>query len=219
MKIIDIIILVAYLCGIMFLGSFIGKKNKKGSGEEYLSGGRSMPWYAIGLSVGLTMISANTFIGGPGWAYNDGIVAAMVNISVPLSIFFITYTILPIVYSTKVVTVYEYVNLRFGTKTRILNVIAWLIQSLIFVGGFVYTPSLVLEAITGVSMKIWVPLLIIMTTFYAVAGGIKAAIWADMIQGIILFTGLVLGIIVASSGLDMTLGAAIDVARQVNSVF
>lgn len=118
-------------------------------------------------------------------------------------------------YSTKVVTVYEYVNLRFGTKTRILNVIAWLIQSLIFVGGFVYTPSLVLEAITGVSMKIWVPLLIIMTTFYAVAGGIKAAIWADMIQGIILFTGLVLGIIVASSGLDMTLGAAIDVARQV----
>ena len=49
MKIIDIIILVAYLCGIMFLGSFIGKKNKKGSGEEYLSGGRSMPWYAIGL--------------------------------------------------------------------------------------------------------------------------------------------------------------------------
>lgn len=215
MKIIDIIILVAYLCGIMFLGSFIGKKNKKGSGEEYLSGGRSMPWYAIGLSVGLTMISANTFIGGPGWAYNDGIVAAMVNISVPLSIFFITYTILPIVYSTKVVTVYEYVNLRFGTKTRILNVIAWLIQSLIFVGGFVYTPSLVLEAITGVSMKIWVPLLIIMTTFYAVAGGIKAAIWADMIQGIILFTGLVLGIIVASSGLDMTLGAAIDVARQV----
>ena len=107
MKIIDIIILVAYLCGIMFLGSFIGKKNKKGSGEEYLSGGRSMPWYAIGLSVGLTMISANTFIGGPGWAYNDGIVAAMVNISVPLSIFFITYTILPIVYSTKVRSVYK----------------------------------------------------------------------------------------------------------------
>lgn len=150
MKIIDIIILVAYLCGIMFLGSFIGKKNKKGSGE--------MSIYPVDaachgmhtdLSVGLTMISANTFIGGPGWAYNDGIVAAMVNISVPLSIFFITYTILPIVYSTKVVTVYEYVNLRFGTKTRILNVIAWLIQSLIFVGGFVYTPSLVLEAITG----------------------------------------------------------------------
>ena len=214
MQIIDVIILAAYLLGIMFLGSFIGKKNKKGSGEEYLSGGRSMPWYAIGLSVGLTMISANTFIGGPGWAYNDGIIAAMVNIAVPLSIFFITYTILPIVYNAKVVTVYEYVNLRFGTKTRILNVVAWLIQSLIFVGGFVYTPSLVLEAITGVSMKIWVPLLIIMTTFYAVAGGIKAAIWADMIQGIILFTGLVLGIIVASNGLDMTLGAAIDVARQ-----
>ena len=174
MQLIDIIIFGIYIVGILIIGSVVGKSNS--SGEEYFSGGRSMPWYAIGLSVGLTMISANTFIGGPGWGYFDGIVGAMVNITVPLAIFFITYTILPIVYHHRVVTVYEYVYQRFGTKTRILNVVAWLIQSLIFVGGFVYTPSLVLEAITGVSMKIWVPLIVLLADNYTGGGGIKDVI-------------------------------------------
>ena len=108
MQLIDIIIFGIYIVGILIIGSVVGKSNS--SGEEYFSGGRSMPWYAIGLSVGLTMISANTFIGGPGWGYFDGIVGAMVNITVPLAIFFITYTILPIVYHHRVVTVYEYVE-------------------------------------------------------------------------------------------------------------
>lgn len=212
MQLIDILIFVAYIIGILIVGTVVGKGNS--SGEEYFSGGRSMPWYAIGLSVGLTMISANTFIGGPGWGYYDGIMGAMVNITVPLAIFFITYTILPIVYHHRVVTVYEYVYQRFGTKTRILNVVAWLIQSLIFVGGFVYTPALVLEAITGVSMKIWVPLIVLLAVIYTVAGGIKAVIWTDMIQGIILFIGLILSVGVATGNLSMPLGEAVGIARD-----
>ena len=212
MQWIDILIFAAYLVGILVLGMVVGKDNS--SGEEYFSGGRSMPWYAIGLSVGLTMISANTFIGGPGWGYFDGIMGAMVNITVPLAIFFITYTILPIVYHHRVVTVYEYVYKRFGTKTRMLNVVAWLIQSLIFVGGFVYTPALVVEAITGVSMKIWVPLIVLLAVIYTVAGGIKAVIWTDMIQGIILFIGLILSVGVATGSLGMPLGEAMNTARD-----
>lgn len=212
MNIADIVILVAYMLAILFMGGMIGKKNS--TGEDYFSGGRSMPWYAIGLSVGLTMISANSFIGGPGWAYFDGIIAAMVNITVPLSIFFVTYTILPIIYNAKVTTVYEYVNLRFGSKTRILNVIAWLAQSLVFVGGFVYTPSLVLGAITGISMNIWIPIIVILAIIYTVAGGIKAVIWTDMIQGIILFIGLLAGVAVATGKLGMPLGDAVNMARE-----
>lgn len=212
MSFVDILIFGAYLVGILLLGTLAGKKNS--SGEEYFSGGRSMPWYAIGLSVGLTMISANSFIGGPGWAYHDGLVAAMVNFSVPLTILFCTYTILPIIYHTRVVTVYEYSYLRFGNMTRMFNVVIWLVQSLIFVGGFVYTPSLVLEAITGISLNIWVPVIVLLAIIYTVAGGIKAVIWTDMIQGIILFVGLVLSIFVATGKLGMPIGEAMAAARD-----
>lgn len=212
MQLVDILIFAVYIVGILIIGTVVGKSNS--DGEEYFSGGRSMPWYAIGLSVGLTMISANTFIGGPGWGYFDGIIGAMVNISVPVSIFFITYTILPIIYHHRMVTVYEYTYLRFGSMTRLLNVVAWLIQSLIFVGGFVYTPSLVLQAITGISLKIWVPIIILLAVIYTIAGGIKAVIWTDMIQGIILIIGVVFGIFVATGKLGMPLGEAVAIARE-----
>lgn len=212
MQLIDILIFAVYMIGILILGFVVGKSNS--DSEDYFSGGRSMPWYAIGLSVGLTMISANTFIGGPGWGYFDGIIGAMVNISVPFSIFFITYTILPILYHHRFVTVYEYTNCRFGTKTRLLNVVAWLMQSLIFVGGFVYTPSLVLEAITGVGFKIWVPVIVLLAVIYTVAGGIKAVIWTDMIQGIVLMIGLVFSVFVATGMVGQPLGEIIGVARE-----
>ena len=212
MSIIDVVILIAYMIVIMFLGGAVGKNNS--TGEDYFTGARSMPWYAIGLSVGLTMISANSFIGGPGWAYFDGIIAAMVNIAVPLAIIFVTYTILPIIYNSKLTTVYEYTYNRFGTRTRILNVIAWLLQSLILVGGFVYTPSLVLAAITGISMNIWIPVIVVLAIIYTVAGGIKAVIWTDMIQGIILFIGLVIGVFVATGKLGMPMGDALNMAHE-----
>ncbi len=212
MSILDGVILVLYMIGIVAFGAFLGKENE--TDEDYFAGGRSMPWYALGLSVGLTMISANSFIGGPGWAYTDGLIAAMVNISVPLTIVFCTYTILPVIYNARVTTVYEYVYMRLGTKSRILNVIAWLAQSIVFIGGFVYTPSLVLDAITGIPQDIWVPIIVVLTILLTVAGGLKAVIWTDMIQGIILFIGLVIGVTVATGALDMPIGDAWNIARE-----
>lgn len=212
MGIFDTVLLIVYLGAILFMGGFIGKSNTNDT--DYFSGGRNMPWYAIGLSVGLTMISANSFIGGPGWAYQSGFIAAMVNISVPIAICFVTYTILPVIYDAKVTTVYEYVNMRLGIRSRFLNVLAWLLQSLVFVGGFVYTPSLVLSCITGISINIWIPVIVILAIVYTVAGGIKAVIWTDMIQGIILMIGLVLGIIAASGKMGVSLGDAIALARD-----
>jgi len=208
----DLIIVVIYMIGIMYLGYALGKSNE--NEEDYFVAGRSLPWYAIGLSVGVTMISANSFIGGPGWGYYDGILAAMVNITVPLSILFITYTVLPVLYNAKVTTVYEYVNVRLGGKSRMLNVIIWLCQSMIFMGGFVYTPSLVLSQLTPISFEMWVPLIVIFAIIYTAMGGIKAVVWTDAIQALVLFLGLVFAIFYASSSTPMTFGEMMGIAKE-----
>lgn len=212
MQALDVIILIIYMAGIMYLGYALGKTNE--NEEDYFVAGRSLPWYAIGLSVGVTMISANSFIGGPGWGYNDGILAAMVNITVPLSILFVTYTVLPVLYDANVTTIYEYINVRLGTKSRILNVVIWLCQSLIFMGGFVYTPALVLSEITGLSFKAWVPIIVIFAIIYTAVGGIKAVIWTDAIQALVLFAGLVFAVIFASSKLPMGFGGLMEAAKE-----
>lgn len=212
MQALDVIILVVYMLGIMYLGYVLGKSNE--NADDYFVAGRSLPWYAIGLSVGVTMISANSFIGGPGWGYNDGILAAMVNITVPLSILFITYTVLPVIYNANVTTVYEYINLRLGGKSRILNVVIWLCQSLIFMGGFVYTPSLVLSKITGLTFEQWVPIIVIFAIIYTAVGGIKAVVWTDAIQALILFAGLIFAVFYATAKLPMNFGELMTVAKD-----
>jgi SSS family transporter len=208
----DLIIVVIYMIGIMYLGYALGKSNE--SEEDYFVAGRSLPWYAIGLSVGVTMISANSFIGGPGWGYYDGILAAMVNITVPISILFITYTVLPVLYNAKVTTVYEYINKRLGGKSRILNVVIWLCQSMIFMGGFVYTPSLVLSQLTPISFEMWVPIIVIFAIIYTAMGGIKAVVWTDAIQAVVLLCGLIFAIFYACSSTPMTYGEIMGVAKE-----
>lgn len=212
MQILDVILLIIYLAVTIAIGFLVGRSNK--DAEDYFVGGRSMPWYAIGLSVGVTMISANAFIGGPGWGYESGMAAAMMNITVPLAILFVLYTIVPVLYHANVTTIYEYINTRLGPKTRLLNVVIWLCSSLMFVGGFVYTPSLVLSEITGIAFEIWVPVIVIFAILYTAVGGIKAVIWTDAIQAVVLFAGLIFALLFALSIMPLDFGGLVQAARE-----
>jgi SSS family transporter len=204
------------MLGILYLGYALGKTNE--SEEDYFIASRSLPWYAIGLSVGVTMISANSFIGGPGWGYTGGMMAAMMNITVPLSILFVTYTILPVLYNARVTTIYEYVNLRLGTKSRILNVIIWLCSSLVLMGGFVYTPALVLSTITDIGFNVWVPIIVILAIVYTAIGGIKAVIWTDAMQAVVLLIGVVFATIFAFNHIPNGASGVLDIASEVGKM-
>ena len=110
MSVIDVAVVVGYLALMLVIGYFSGKDNE--SQEDYFLAKRSMPWIPIALSVAATMISANGFIGGPGWAYTDGMYPVMVNITVPLAIFFALWITTPVIYNLKVTSVYQYMELR-----------------------------------------------------------------------------------------------------------
>lgn len=190
---VDFFILAIYMLGILILGFYLGRSNK--SSRDYFTGSRALPWYAVGLSVGATMISANAFIGGPGWAYDIGLIAIMMNFTVPIAVLFSVTYVIPVIYESNVTTVYEYINLRLGKKSRILNLTIWLLTSLILMGGFVYTPALLLEQVTSMSFSFWVPVIVLFSIFYTAAGGIKAVIWTDSIQSVVLFFGVLFSII------------------------
>lgn len=212
MQIVDWGILLAYMAVVLLIGYFTGKSNN--SESDYFQGGRSLPWYAVAISVGMTMLSAGAFISNPGWIYNDGLIAGVSNITLPLCIVFCTMTILPILYHSKVTTMGEFVNMRFGGKTRIVTLILWLLNSFVLIGGFVYTPSLVLQGITGVSLNVWVPVIMVLAIIYTISGGIKAVIWTDTLQGIILAIGVVIALIVAFSGIGMPFGDVLAIAKE-----
>lgn len=207
----DWILLLAYMVIVLIIGYVTGKSNK--SDTDYFQGGRSLPWYAVSISVGMTMLSAGAFISNSGWIYNDGLLAGASNITLPLCIVFCTCTILPILYHAKVTTMGQFVNMRFGMKTRMVTLLLWLLNSFVLI-GFVYTPSLVLQSITGVSLNIWVPIIMVLAIAYTISGGIKAVIWTDTLQGIILVIGAIIALIVAFSNMGMPFSQVLSIAGE-----
>lgn len=212
MNFVDWIILFGYMGVILLIGYLTSKSNK--SENDYFQGGRSLPWYAVAISVGMTMLSAGAFISNPGWIYTEGLLAGASNITLPLCIVFCTCTILPIIYNSKVTTMGQFVNMRFGVRTRMVTLVLWLLNSFVLIGGFVYTPSLVLQSITGISLNIWVPIIMIIAITYTVTGGIKAVIWTDTVQGILLAIGVAIALFVAFSDVGMPFADAMAVAKE-----
>ncbi|MTI65105.1 MAG: sodium/solute symporter [Firmicutes bacterium] len=207
---IDVIVFAGYLLGMLAIGYFSGRGNK--TQEDYLLAGRNMPWLPIALSVSATMISANSFVGSPGWAYNSGLAPFMVNITVPLAVFFAVYITTPVIYHLRITSVYEYMEYRLGGLSRNLTVAQFFINSLIQVSSMVFVPALILQRITGWSLNVIVPIIVLIAIVYTLLGGIKAVIWTDTIQTVVVWLGVFLAVIIPLKTMNMgffdTLGAA-----------
>ncbi len=209
---IDAIIIILYIVGLLLIGWRLGKSNE--SSEDYFLAGRSMPWLPIGLSVAATTISANSFIGGPGWAYNSGISPYMVNIGVPLAIFIILFTTIPVLYNLKLTSIYMYVEMRLGVRTRMLTVIGFLANSIIQISSMVFIPALILKTFTGWSLTVVVPIIVVSAIIYTLLGGIKAVIWTDAVQMVVMWCGLMFSIILILKSIDMDFFETIALAKE-----
>lgn len=208
---VDIIVIVVYLLGMLLIGYLSGRKNE--NQEDYLLAGRSMPWLPIALSIAATMISANSFIGGPGWGYTSGLSPFMVNIAVPIAIFVALTVSIPIFYELKVTSIYEYMEKRLGSKMRFLTVLLFFATNLLQVSSMVFIPSLIIQIITGWSLNLIVPIIVIISLVYTLLGGIKAVIWTDLVQTIVVWVGIIAAFIIPVRVLGGDFSSIMESAR------
>lgn len=209
---IDFIIVLSYMLGMIVIGYKLGKKNE--TQDDYFLAGRSMPWLPVGLSVAATMVSANGFVGGPGWAYNSGLGPFMVNITIPLAIMVALYTTIPVFYNMKLTSVYEYSEKRLGIISRTLTVLGFLMNSLIQVSSMVYIPALIISRFTDFDIKASVTIIVVIAIVYTLLGGIKAVIWTDATQMIILWGGLIFAFIYIFRATGLSFGETYEVASE-----
>ena len=209
---IDITIVIVYLLIMLGVGYLSGKNNK--TQDDYFLAGHSMPWIPVALSVAATMISANGFIGGPGWAYTSGMAPVMVNITVPLAVCFALSITTPVFYRMKVTSVYEYMGKRMGKYTRALTILQFFINSIIQISSMIYIPVLIFQKITGISFYVLVPFVVITALLYTLMGGIKAVIWTDSIQMIVVIGSVILIMYMAVKGCGLSLLDTLSVAKE-----
>lgn len=181
------LILVAYLLGNIALGLVLS--TRVSTAEHYFLGQRTLPWWAIGVSVVATYIGAITFLGGPAWAYEEGFSVILIHINYPLAIFVVVTVFLPFFYNSGVASIFDYLEHRFGLASRTLMSGVFLFGNIAYAGIMLYTTALVLEFITGVPTVQAILIVAVVAVTYTMLGGIAAVIWTDVIQSAILFVG------------------------------
>jgi Na+/proline symporter len=139
------------MCGwLAFIVSY-GLWRGRGSSttRNYLLAGKSMPWYAMGLSIMATQASAITFISTTGQSYIDGMRFVQFYFGLPVAMIILSATAVPIFHRANVYTAYEYLERRFDAKTRSLVSAIFLIQRGLASGLSLYAPAVVLSVILG----------------------------------------------------------------------
>ena len=185
---IDWIVLVAYLLVSLFIGLWVSRGNK--NLKEYMFGGGSMPWVAVGISLIATSVSATTFLGAPADVYGDDMTFLMFQIGALLSIFVVGYVFIPRFRTSGISSAYELFEVRFGSKSvRRLAAIFYCLHLLLRTGILLYAPSLVLAQILHIDLKLAIIVSAAVAIFYTWFGGIKAVIWTDVMQFVVFFGG------------------------------
>ncbi|MBI3933787.1 MAG: sodium:solute symporter [Acidobacteria bacterium] len=188
MRLLDWVVLIFSL--VVIVGYGLYKSRGKQTIRDYILAGKSMPWWAMGLSIMATQASAITFIGTTGQAYVDGMRFVQFYFGLPLAMVILSATVVPFFHRARVVTAYEFLEQRFDAKTRVAASIVFLIQRGLGVGLALYAPAVVLSVIFGWSERATVLIMAGIVLSYAVPGGVKAVTWTDVQQMMLIFLGV-----------------------------
>jgi Na+/proline symporter len=193
MRALDFIVLFGSLATIILYGLYRGRGSNTVS--RYLLAGRTMPWYAMALSIMATQASAITFISTTGQSYVDGMRFVQFYFGLPMAVVILCATAVPIFHRAKVYTAYEYLEQRFDAKTRALASVIFLCQRGLSVGLTIYAPAIVLSVILGWPDRLTTALMGLTVVCYTVIGGIKTVTWTDVQQMLIIFLGLIVALV------------------------
>ena len=206
------LILILYLLAMTGLGFCFSRKND--SSDHFFKGGSNLPWWAAGISIFATALSAITFLSVPAKSYATDwgmFVFSMMTVAVvPI----VARFYLPLFHKLKVASVYEYLETRFSRPVRALASAFFCIFMFARVAIVLFLPSLALNAVTGIDIYLCILLMGIITLAYCTMGGIKAVVWGDVIQGFLLVGGAILSFIWIIHGIDGGFSGFFQVASQ-----
>ncbi|HEY4360498.1 MAG TPA: sodium:solute symporter [Bryobacteraceae bacterium] len=192
---IDWAVMFAWLIVLVSYGLYRGRGSD--TVNQFLLAGKTMPWYAMGLSIMATQASAITFISTTGQSYVDGMRFVQFYFGLPIAMVILSATAVPIFHRANVYTAYEYLEQRFDAKTRALVTVVFLISRGLQAGLALSAPAIVLSVILGWPFRVTILIMGGLVVLFTTMGGIKAVTWADVQQMIVILVALVLALIVA----------------------
>lgn len=194
----DMVVLALYLGGVTVWGAWLGRGQK--GGTDYFLGSRSLPWWAVMLSVVATETSTLTFLSIPGVAYMGSTVFLQLTLGYLAGRTVVALVLLPAYYRGELVTAYALLETRFGVATRRFTSAVFMVTRLLADSVRLFATSIPLALITGWDYPVSIAVIGVLTVIYTYFGGIKAVVWVDSLQ-MTLYLGGAVAAMIALSGL------------------
>lgn len=154
--------------------------------EGYFLANRSLPWWAVGLSVMATQLSAITLVGTTGRGYAEGMSVLQLYLGLPLAMVILSVTVVPFFARAKVFTAYEYLEQRFDARTRALASLLFLVSRSLSCGVIIAAPAVILSIVLGWNLTLTILGIGVPTVLYTMVGGVQAVTWTDVKQMVVI---------------------------------
>lgn len=187
MHIIDIIVFLLFTGGVVAFGCSFFKK--KGTSEEFTSAGRSLPGWVVGMSIFATYVSSISYLEYPGKAFSGDWNAFVFSLSIPIASYFAARYFVPFYRSQDSISAYSFLENRFGPWARIYASSCYLLTQIARTGSILYLLALPMNVLLGWNIQTIIIVTSVAIVLYSMLGGMKAVIWTEAIQGIILIGG------------------------------
>lgn len=202
----DWTVIGVYLLAMLGMGFYFYLKDQNASTADFFVGGRSIPFWAAGISLYATNTSSISFIAIPAKAFDTNWQYLTNNLIAVVGLMFVAVWIVPLLRRLDLMSVFSYLETRFHPAIRMLSSALCIVMQIgSRMSVILFLPALAISTITGVDVVWSIMLMGVFTIIYSTVGGSKAVIWTDVVQVIVMFGGALfaIGFIFLQTGGDM----------------
>ena len=214
LRMIDLSVVIIYLLALVGFATYITRRIS--STEHFFVGGRSLPGWAVGLSMLGSIVSSATFIALPAAAFVLDWRQLSVNFMLPVAALFAIFVFIPFFRRSRVTSAFEYLNMRYGRIPRLYGTVSFMILQLIRMAQILFLVALPIQFLTGAPAYSVIIGMGVLVALYTIVGGIEAVVWADVMQALILIVGGILCFVLISRDLPGGFDQIIEVGIEHN---
>ena len=207
MSTLDVVIVAGYFAAVTAIGLHF--RRRQVSTEQYFLGGRSLPGWVVAFSLIGTMIGSTSFIGHPGEVYRDSMWVVPTFATLPLVMAFVSRHVVPLYRNRLQLSVYGYLERRFGYAARAYGAAGFLLSRVVDVGATLFFLGAAVSTLTGLDLRLVIVVTGSLTVLYTLVGGFAAVAWTEVLQSLLLLAGL--AIVLATALFGAPRGGAGDV--------
>ena len=200
--------------GLILVGMGIYFMRRERGTEDFFLAGRRVPWWAAGISIFATQLSAITFMAIPAKSYDTDWIYFVQNLGILAMAPVVAYCLLPFFRRLSVTTAYEYLEYRFDVSLRLVGSAIYMLFQVGRVAIVTLLPALALSAVTGFDVHTCILVMGVICILYTVLGGIEAVVWSDVLQTVVLLGGALWALVIMVNGVDGGISALVEDASQ-----